>query len=222
VSHLHGAVLASAHDETPTLRTLVLEAPADVAASYAVPGQFVRVRLPGFAAAPFALATAPGEPLQLLVKRSAGLADALAALPAGSALEVSHAHGKGFPLADAAGQDVLLFATGSGIAPIRAVLRSLLRERDRYGAVHLFFGVRTADELPYREELDRAAASGVTVHRVISQGHDGGYVQERFQRELPPVQRAVAYLCGVPGMIHGSTDALRSAGMPAERIHLNH
>lgn len=215
------ARVGAALDETPSLRSLTLDVPPEVAASYRVPGQYVRVRLPGGEDAPFALASAPGEPLQLLVKRSEGLADSLAALEPGAKLEVGEAMGAGFPLEGSAGKDVLLFATGSGIAPIRAVLRAILADRERYGSVHLFHGVRTEEDLPYRAELERYAAGGVRVHRVISQREGGHYVQERFRRELPPVRDAVAFLCGLPGMIHGSTAALRHAGMPPERIHLN-
>lgn len=223
----HPARLVSASTETPHLRHLRLEVPPAVRAGYQIPGQFLEVGLPGGPASYFAIANPPGgETLELLVKRTEGLADALFELPVGSELRVSEAMGPGFPVEEARGRDVLLFATGSGFAPIRAVLRHLLDDRAAYGDVHLFFGVRTEADFPFRQELDALPGQGVELHEVVSRvpepvpGH-GRYVQERFRAVLPPVGHAVAYLCGIEGMVRGVTEALHEAGMPRERVHVN-
>lgn len=222
------ARLAAARIETPYLRYLRLEVPPAVYAGYRIPGQFLEVRLPGEeAGAYFAIANRPdADGLELLVKRGEGPADLLFELPVGSEVEVSEAMGPGFPLEQARGKDVLLFATGSGFAPIRAMLQAIRRERDAYGAVHLFFGVRTEVDVPFRQELDALAAQGIELHLTISRlpeptpGH-GRYVQERFRNVLPPVADAVAYLCGIEGMVRGVTETLLDAGMPPPRVHVN-
>lgn len=163
--------------------------------------------------------------IELLVKRGEGLPNELIEAPPGTRLETSRVLGAGYPIEESRGRDILLFATGSGIAPIRAALHEIVRRRSDFGSIELFFGVRTPADLPYREELERLAFHGVRVHTVISQrpprtGH-ARYVQERFQAELPPVENAVAFLCGLQGMIDGVREALRRSGMPEERIHLN-
>jgi len=223
----HPAVLAATWPETPLLQGLRLEVAPAVAASYRRPGQFVQVRLPGQRdGSYFAIANGPHrEGIELLVKRGEGLPDELIALPPGAAVETTEAMGAGYPLADHEGRDVLLFATGSGIAPIRAALHEILDRRDRWGEVSLFFGVRSPDALPYAGELEEAERRGVRVHRVISgvparAGH-ARWVQERFRTELPPVGNAVALLCGLQGMIEGVREALAEAGLPDERIFLN-
>lgn len=225
----HPARLEATWDETRLLRALRLRLAPEAAASYVRAGQFLKVRLPGEKeGAFFAIASGPdGDRIELLVKRGEGLPDELVALPEGALLETTAAMGEGFPLEQNRGNDVLLFATGSGIAPIRAALHSILRERERWGAVDLFFGVRAPDDFPYEAELATLEARGVRLHRAISQlpdcapGH-GRYVQERFRNALPRVDRgAVAFLCGLKGMIDGVTEALLEAGLPPERIHLN-
>lgn len=223
----HRARLLSTHQEGPLLQALRIQAPIEVEASYRRAGQFVQVRLPGQTEGSyFAIANGPGQGvLELLVKRGEGLPDELAALPAGAEVELTCAMGEGYPLEAMAGSDVLLFATGSGIAPIRAALHQILAERSRYGEIWLFFGVRSPDQLPYATELEEMEEAGVRVHRVISglpprHGH-ARWVQERFRAELPPVERAVALLCGLQGMVEGVTEALREAGLPDDRIHLN-
>ncbi|WP_373046637.1 ferredoxin--NADP reductase [Vulgatibacter sp.] len=223
----HPARIVASWPEAPLLRGLRLQVAPGVAASYRHAGQFLKVRRPGETdGAFFAIASGPGgDTVELLVKQGEGLPDELVALPVGAEVETTLAMGSGFPLEENRGRDVLLFATGSGIAPIRAALQEILGERDRWGAVELFFGVRTPEDFPYGAELDGLAAQGVKVHRVISQqGPQAGharYVQERFRAELPRVENAVAFLCGLQGMIDGVTEALCRCGLPAERIHLN-
>lgn len=224
----HPARLVATRSETPHMRHLRLEVPPAVLESYGIPGQFLEVRRPGEdATAFFAIANQPGAGgIELLVKRAEGLADLLFDLQVGSELEVSEAMGPGFPLDQAHGRDVLLFATGSGFAPIRAMLQAIEDEREAYGTVHLFFGVRTDADVPFRPELDALAAQGIELHLTISRlpeptpGH-GRYVQERFRRVLPPIANAVAYLCGIEGMVSGVTEALHDAGMAADRVHVN-
>src|SRR5262245_57578952 len=118
------ARVAESWDVTPTQRGLVLEVEDGWRARHVAPGQFLRARVPGDAGEDnhFALASAPGEPPQLLVKRAPGLSDALIALPPGGALEVSFPEGAGFPVDTHAGRDLVLMGAGTGIAPLRATL----------------------------------------------------------------------------------------------------
>jgi sulfhydrogenase subunit gamma (sulfur reductase) len=161
------------------------------------------------------------------VKRGSTVSDALAALPVGARPEMSRAAGPGFPLEASRGRDVLLFATGSGIAPIHAALLALVREREHFGEVHLFFGARTRNDFAYTEELDALAATkNFRIHRVVSRALDEkdryvGYVQQRFLAELPRVPRPVAFLAGRPEMVESATRMLIREGVPADRIHGN-
>ena len=104
----------SAWDETPSLRALRVGL-GPLASSHAAPGQVVKLRAPS-GEAYFALASAPSPDgsADLLLKRGGKIADeiALAAVP-GARIETSAPFGKGFPIAQAEGRDLLLFAAGS-------------------------------------------------------------------------------------------------------------
>ena len=70
--------------------------------------------------------------------------------------------GRGWPLADAEGRDVVVVAGGLGLAPLRPVVHELIARRDRFGRVALLYGGRSPSDLLYRDELDewrRADAS---------------------------------------------------------------
>jgi NAD(P)H-flavin reductase len=142
-----------AWDETRAFRGVALALPAALAEAHERPGQVVKARTPageGF----FALASAPAAgAVDLLLKRGGKVADALAAAARpGATVELTAPFGNGFPVEEADGRDVLLFAAGSGIAPVRALVQHLLSHRDRFGRATLFYGQRHGAEFAYRDE----------------------------------------------------------------------
>jgi|SRR5579871_6093089 len=224
---MHPVAVARAWDETASLRAIRLES-ADVARSHVAPGQYLRLRADGREGA-FALASAPGRPLELLVKRGSPVGDALAALAPGAAVEASEALGPGFPVDAARGRDLLLFAAGSGITPIRALLHHVAGNgRELYGRIMLFWGHRRADEFPYAEESRAWRASAIELIPVVSAPDEKwagarGYVQDALLAldDRPPMEQASAFLSGMKPMVASVTDALVSLGLPRDRVHLN-
>ncbi|WP_420497713.1 oxidoreductase [Parafrankia soli] len=61
--------------------------------------------------------------------------------------------GRGWPLSAAAGSDVVVVAGGLGLAPLRPLIRAILRRRDDYGEVAVLVGSRTPADLLHRREL---------------------------------------------------------------------
>lgn len=218
-------------DETPTLRAVRIELASAPAASHVLPGQVVKIRTPageGY----FALASAPASSRRadLLVKRGGKIADAaIAAAVPGGAIEVSAPFGKGFPVAEAEGKDVLLFAAGSGIAPIRALVQHVLGHRDRFGRVTLFYGQRRGGDFAYRSEHLAWERGGVRVVLCPSREEDAWEgVRGRVQavaRSLAfggaPPGDAVAFVCGMHAMVDDVRRTLAGAGVPPERVHVN-
>ena len=202
--------------ETAHLTGVVVEVAAEVAARYQRPGQVVKVYAEGGAPLYLALASRPGEAraLELLLGPSAR--DALA--PAeGAVWRLDPPFGPGFALEGAAGRDVLLFAVGSALAPVRPLVEALLADRPRYGRVILYAGAHTAADLPYREDLTAWREAGVEVH----ESHSHPWVQDVFRSAPPALRDPAAFVCGMPAMVKGVTEALLEAGIAAERIGKN-
>ena len=108
-----------AWDETAAFRGIRVALPPSLARAHERPGQVVEARTPAGAAF-FALASAPdpGATAELLVKRGGKVADALvAAATPGAQVDLTRPFGSGFPVEEAEGRDVLLFAAGSAIGP---------------------------------------------------------------------------------------------------------
>jgi len=219
-----------AWDETSTLRAIRIDL-GRLAAEHVHPGQVVKVRA-RTGEAYFALASAPSADghADLLVKRGGRVADeVIAAARPGAALETTAPFGNGFPVAEAEGRDVLLFAAGSGIAPLRALVQWLAGRREHHGRITLFYGQRRGGDFAYRGEHLDWERKGVRVVLCPSGADDAwqgvrGRVQE-VARSLAfggaPPGDAVAFVCGMSAMVTDVKATLRDAGVPPERVHLN-
>jgi sulfhydrogenase subunit gamma (sulfur reductase) len=222
--------ILAAWDETPSLRAIRV-ALGPLSASHRVPGQVVKVRAPaGEAYLALASAPSPDGTADLLLKRGGKIADeVIAAAAPGATLQLSAPFGKGFPLDGAEGRDLLLFAAGSGIAPVRALVQHVIAHRDRFRHVTLFYGQRHGADFAYPGEHLDWERHGVRVVLCPSSADEAwpgvrGRVQE--------VARALglggsdpagteAYVCGMTAMVNDVRGTLGDAGIPPERVHLN-
>jgi len=227
----HAMTVTGAWDETSTLRALRLQLPAGVAPEHQRPGQVVKVKVaPGEGY--FALASAPAADgqVELLVKRGGPVGDAVvSAGQSGAALQLTAPFGRGFPLETALGRDVLLFAAGSGIAPVRSLVQALMARRDEVDRVVLFYGQRRGAEFAYRSEHLGWERRGVRVVLCPSAEDDTwpgvrGRVQEAAHAldwgGARPAQ-ASAFVCGMSPMVNDVRTALTLAGAPPEHVHVN-
>jgi NAD(P)H-flavin reductase len=223
--------VAAAWDETDTLRGVRLDFGAH-ARAHTRPGQLVKLQAPGHKPGYFALGNAPrGDGTgELLLKRGTPLSDAIieAAQP-GALVDATAPFGDGFPVGEARGRDVLLFAAGSGITPVRALLQWLLDRRGEHGRVALYYGQRSDRDFAYVGEHDAWRAAGVHLVLCASQPSPSwsgarGYVQT-VARELRlheiSTENAVAFLCGMKSMVDGARVELLHFGLAADRTFLN-
>src|SRR5580693_8600270 len=152
------AVARRVTDETPSVRTIELLVPGWPGHRA---GQHLDVRLTaedGYTAErSYSIASAPGEPLAITVERLEGgeVSPYLTEeLRAGDELELRGPIGGYFVWEPGDGGPLLLLAGGSGVVP----LRSILRHRHRTGSdvpAHLLYSARTWPDVIYCDELDK-------------------------------------------------------------------
>lgn len=225
----HPAILVARSPAADGLTDLTLDlSETPLRGAHRHPGQYVHLHLPGHEEGLFALASPPSSASRwdLLVKDGSPLTDALIQLPLGARVDVSPPEGRGFPLELARGKALLLFATGSGISPIRSVIESIRQERHAYGQVTLYFGVRTPTSFAYAKDFEAWEKSSIRVVRTVSQPDAGswqgltGYVQAHLAEE-PLKPGTLAFLCGQPEMVQGVMKALQARGLPESAIFQN-
>ena len=120
--------------------------------------------------------------------------------------------------------DSVLVATGTGIAPFRAMLHAYLGAGgDR--TVHLVFGVRYEASLLYRNEFEELAARypNFHFHPTLSRPENTwtglqGHVQPHVMKLLGARQDMDVYICGMKAMVDDLRVQLKEAGLDRKRI----
>ncbi|MEV4178250.1 MULTISPECIES: globin domain-containing protein [unclassified Nonomuraea] len=120
-------------------------------------------------------------------------------------------------------RDVLCVAGGTGLAPLKAIIESIIASGRRPN-IHLLYGARTADELYDLPDLIRMESSfpWLRVLPVVSDqpSYEGmrGHLPEVTQRFHSWAEHDV-YVCGPTSMVNETVRRLQIDGVPLARIH---
>ena len=238
------ATVGAVSDETPKVRTLRLEVP-DWPGHRA--GQHVDIRLTaddGYQAErAYSIASAPGEPLAITVERlddgevSPYLTEEART---GDQLEVrgpiggyfvwepdsgaGSGSGSGSGSGAGSGEPLLLAAGGSGVVPLRAIVR----ERSRTGSsvpVRLLYSSRSWEDVIYSSELGMPP-DGVEVTYTLTRTQPPmwqGYARRVDNQMLaevawPASEQPLAYVCGPTSFVESVAAGLVGLGYPAGRV----
>jgi len=225
-------VIKRVHEEARRIRALDVlpEGAEDIHDLKFEPGQVALLEVGGAGRAYFAIASAPeDDELEFLVKLSDEPASrAVYEMRPGDRVGLVELAGHGFDLEALKGRDLVFVAMGTGVAPLRSALRSVLRRADDFGQVIVLYGVRTPEDFCYRDEIEAWRAAGVELRQVVSRpgGYEWagsiGYVQSLLDNVLPMLSDPVALVCGSPEMIAQTRDRLHEMGFEPERILTNY
>jgi len=216
--------------ETPLLSNLKLAFTEEEARFDFQAGQCVRILSPSGRESIFAIASEPDERkfIEFLLKDQEGsVASELRALRAGERLKISLPFGKGYPLERLKGKEVVLIGIGSGLSPLRSLLRSMLRREHLFEKIVLIYGVRTPEDLPYKSDFELWKKK-IDLHLAMSQpgrSEWSGFVG-RVTHLLPTLslhpERTRACICGTRAMQEEVTNLLEKTGISKENILFNH
>ena len=222
--------VAEVIQETPRVSSLVLEVPGWPGHRA---GQHVDVRLTaedGYQAQrSYSIASAPEDPsLALTVERlddgevSPYLTEELRP---GDQLELRGPIGGYFLWDERLGGPLVLVAGGSGVVPLRAILRHH-RAIGSDVPVRLLYSARALGDVVYRDELTGAAGDAVDVRLTLTREQPPGWsgyarrIDAALLREVswPPLERPLVYVCGPTAFVEVAASALVELGHEPGRI----
>jgi ferredoxin-NADP reductase len=195
------------------------------------PGQAVLVAAAGYERRrPYSLADAPEIAeregcLELLVGVDLdSVAGPHLTLEAGAMVDVEGPIGRFTFPATTDERRFLFIAGGTGIAPLRAMLRHALHVP--HEAIGVLFSARTATEFAYEDELRALARAGeielqlrVTRDTVPDTWHGTtGRLGRADLRRLVHDQSTLCFVCGPPALVDEIPRALEELGVPRQRI----
>ncbi|HYE15397.1 MAG TPA: hypothetical protein VD968_13220 [Pyrinomonadaceae bacterium] len=225
-------VIKRVHEEARDIRAfdVLPEGAPDAHDLRFTPGQVAHLEIEGAGRAYFAIASAPeDDELEFIVKRTNDpVSRALYEMRPGGRVSLIEIAGHGFSLNEHEGRDLVFVAMGTGVAPLRSALRSVLRHAEDFGQIVVLYGARTPEDFCYRDETEAWKAAGIELRQVVSRpdGYEWagstGYVQSLLDNVLPSLSDPVALVCGSREMIEQTRDRLHEMGFTPERILTNY
>ena len=207
----------------PDVLRVVLRLPPTVILSYE-PGQYVDVIGPAGTRRSYSIANAavPERTIELHVREVDGGAMSAYWFGQSKGGDLLRLHGPlgTFFLRDVETCDLVFLATGTGIAPVKAMLESLhARHAATPRSIRLFWGARDRRDIYWQPP---AEVAGIPVHFVPVLSREGsewagvrGHVQDAFIGQTDPaaLQNCRVYACGSDTMIHAARALLLAAGL---------
>jgi ferredoxin-NADP reductase len=143
----------------------------------------------------------------------------------GDGLELRGPVGGYFVWDAADGGPLLLVGGGSGVVPLRAMLRHHQATASAVPA-RLLYSARTLGEVIYRDELTSLAAEAVDVRFTLTREQPEGWrgYTRRIDKDLladvawPAAERPLTYVCGPTGFVETAASALVELGHEPGRI----
>lgn len=121
-------------------------------------------------------------------------------------------------------ENLILLATGTGIAPIKAILEELSSSPaeilTRYETIHLYWGGRLDEDLFWEPDFPSLP---LRFTPVLSRGENrtvrSGYVQSAVKCDQIDLGKSVVYACGSETMINSARETLVEVGLDSKHFY---
>jgi NAD(P)H-flavin reductase len=220
--------VVSRRRETHDVVTLGLE-PVDAPGSPMRPGQFNMIYAFGIGEVPISVSGDPAttDPVIHTIRAAGLVTRALCESHPGAVLGLRGPFGTDWGVETAAGHDLVIVGGGIGVAPLRPVIYSVLKQRERYGHVSVLIGARSPADLLYASELQTWRSRFDMDVRVTVDTAGGtwrgpvGVVTELIPRALFDPGSAIAFVCGPEIMIRFAARSLVDHGLDPANIRVS-
>ncbi len=192
------------------------------------PGQFVQVSLPGIGEAPISIASSPTRPagFDLCIRRAGNVTEAIHRLKPGAKIGIRGPFGRGVPIDDCMGRNVVIIAGGLGLAPLRSLIQYITDHRSRFKAVTILIGARTPETLLFPDEYGAWRSRDIKVEVTVDVsketwlGHVGVITNLISRIDVDP-DTTVSIVCGPPIMYRFVLRKLARRNLQNDHIYLS-
>ncbi len=186
------------------------------------PGQFLEISILGHGECPISICSNSDSFVELCIRDVGTVTKAISELKKGDKIGVRGPFGKGYPMAEFEKKNIIVIGGGTGVAPLRGVIKYIENNRKNFGNVSLFFGFRNPEEILFNYEIDRWKKDydfNITVDKAESKWKGNtGVITSIIDRSNIDKENSIAILCGPPIMIKFVVESLYKKGFKDHQI----
>ena len=191
-----------------------------------LPGQFYQLNIPGIGEAPISVCSYADDYIEFNIRAMGDVTDALVKLGIGDEMWLRGPYGNHYPLKDFHEKSLVIIGGGTGVAPLRGVLKYVEKHRGEYDRVHLLFGFKSPEEILFKQDLElwnRIFDMRVTVDKA-EPDYKGrvGLITKLVEESGLDSSNKTVILCGSPAMMKFTIQSLEKMGFTHDQIYLSH
>lgn len=186
-------------------------------------GQFMEVSIPGVGEAPISISDFDQESMDMTIRKVGKLTDQIFELQVGDVLYMRGPYGNGFDLESLKGRDLVVIAGGTGLAPVKNVIRYFTSHTDEIKQLEVLLGFKTPKDILFTnqiEEWSKRCKLILTVDNADESwsGRTGLITTHVESLDLSDVKNKLAIVVGPPIMMKFMTMELMKRGFKEENI----
>jgi NAD(P)H-flavin reductase len=220
------ATLEEVIEESPLIKTFVLIPDEEFVFET---GQFIELAVDGVGEAPFTPSSSPlvTDRLEVTVMKTGYVTGIMHDLKPGAVMGIRGPYGRGYPVSEFRGKEVLILGGGCGLAPIRSLLFTLEHMKDDLEKVILCYGSKTPADCIYKPLFSRLnSIDKFEAYRTVDVTDDDwdgpvGVATRLLDNVKVNIANSVAVVCGPPIMMKYGTLKLLEMGYHDEQIFLS-
>lgn len=186
-------------------------------------GQFLQLSLPKIGEAPISVSGFGTGYMDFTIRAVGKVTDEIFNLKAGDKIFLRGAYGKGWPVEKFADKNLVIVAGGTGVAPVRSLIKKCYFEDNFVKSVNLVFGFKNENGILFKNELQDWENKFNTIYTLdngIKSGWEQGLVTTHLSK-LPLKSFEDNYeviIVGPPIMMHFTALEMLKLGVPEEKI----
>ncbi len=220
------ATLEEVIEESPLIKTFLLIPDEEFIFKT---GQFIELSVDGVGEAPFTPSSSPlvTDRLEVTVMKTGYVTGLMHELKPGAVMGIRGPFGRGYPVNQFEGKEVLILGGGCGLAPIRSLLFTLEHMKDDLEKVILCYGSKTPADCIYKPLFSRLnSIDKFEAYRTVDVTDDNwdgpvGVATLLLDDVKVNIESSVAVVCGPPIMMKYGTLKLLEMGYRDEQIYLS-
>ena len=190
-------------------------------------GQFIEVSLPRVGEAPISVSDFGKDYIDLTIRRCGVLTNVIHTLKVGDFMYVRGPYGKGFPIEGYKGKQLIIASGGTGLAPVKSIVRYFYEHLEEVEQFDLLCGFRSPKDVLFTETIE-AWKQRFNVIATVDQGDETwtgnvGLITKLVpELEIKDLNNIQVVVVGPPAMMHFTCLEFLKRGVKEEDIWVSY
>lgn len=185
-------------------------------------GQFFQISIPKIGEAPISISAMGDNWMEFTIRKVGKVTNEIFNLSPGDKIFMRGPYGNSFPVNKYKGKDLVVIAGGTGVSPVRSLLKYFYDNSEEIKSLHFIAGFKDENSVLFKDDLNNFKTKFNTIYTLDKKKVDGfevGLVTEHISKiPFDTFDDYNVIVVGPPVMMHFTALELLKNGVPENKI----